>query len=114
MLFVLYGQDTVRARIEAISQLTPTVKALSITPISPITFRAGQWLDCFFPNVSTIGGFSIVNAPEEYAKSGKLELAVKQSTHPPALWVRRAPHALPPLHTAHLQLSVSCRVLGPH
>jgi len=43
----------------------------------------------FIPCVETVGGFSICNSPEDLQRNGELDLAVKCSDHPPALWVHQ-------------------------
>ncbi|ODN00665.1 Oxidoreductase NAD-binding domain-containing protein 1 [Orchesella cincta] len=51
------------------------------------TFKAGQWVDLFIPNLETVGGFSMFSSPTELNENNQLKLAVKYSTHPPALWM---------------------------
>ena len=44
-------------------------------------------IDFFIPGVATVGGFSICSSPRELKDTSTIELAVKHSNHPPALWV---------------------------
>ncbi|XP_069114286.1 oxidoreductase NAD-binding domain-containing protein 1-like [Argopecten irradians] len=39
------------------------------------------------PNVEKVGGFSMCSSPQRLVDDGLLDLAVKRSDHPPALWV---------------------------
>ena len=41
----------------------------------------------FIPQVDIVGGFSMYSSPEQLQREGTLDLAVKYSKHPPALWV---------------------------
>ena len=45
------------------------------------------WLDLHIPGVSTVGGFSMYSSPSQLLKDRTLDLAVKYSRHPPALWI---------------------------
>ena len=53
----------------------------------PSTFKAGQWVDFFIPNVEMIGGFSMCSAPSDLENEKSLCLAVKYSEWPPANWL---------------------------
>jgi len=77
------------AVIKQVEDLSPTVKKLTLIPQQPkeVVFKAGQWVDFFIPEVSTVGGFSMCSAPQTLLEEGTLELAVKYSNHPPAKWV---------------------------
>lgn len=44
-------------------------------------------MDFFIPGLSTVGGFSICSSPKQLKEESTIELAVKHSEHPPALWV---------------------------
>ena len=44
-------------------------------------------VDFFIPGLATVGGFSICSSPRELKEFNTIELAVKDSQHPPALWV---------------------------
>ena len=46
-------------------------------------------VDMFIPQVDIVGGFSMYSSPEQLQREGTLDLAVKYSKHPPALWVHR-------------------------
>ena len=39
------------------------------------------------PGLDVIGGFSITSTPAQLRQQGTLDLAVKQSDHPPAAWL---------------------------
>ena len=41
----------------------------------------------FIPNMETVGGFSICSTPEQFLMTEEVELAVKNSPHPPANWI---------------------------
>lgn len=77
------------ATVNLIEILSPTVKRLTLAPHQPkdLVFKAGQWVDFFIPDVSTVGGFSMCSSPQTLREKGILELAVKYSKHPPAKWV---------------------------
>lgn len=44
-------------------------------------------VDVHIPSVETVGGFSMSSSPGAALRDRRLELAVKFSKHPPALWV---------------------------
>ena len=44
-------------------------------------------VDMFIPGVKTVGGFSICSTPEQLMVTKEIELAVKNSAHPPANWI---------------------------
>lgn len=86
--------------------IAPAVKGLRLRPeATPVTYEAGQWLD-FFTDVG-VGGYSMTSAPDTSAAArralaasgaapppaGHLDLAVKRSRCPPAVWVHE--HAAP-------------------
>ena len=50
-------------------------------------FQPGQWVDFHAPGVATIGGYSIVSPPSQLKCHRTCDIAVKESRHPPALWV---------------------------
>jgi len=62
---------------------SPTVTLLDLS-IPSLTFAPGQWLDFCIPTADWIGGFSIASGP---AADETIQIAVKESTHPPAHWV---------------------------
>lgn len=47
-------------------------------------------VDLFIPGVDTVGGFSVTSSPQELDMQSTLKLAVKYSTHPPALWIHNS------------------------
>jgi len=76
------------ATILNITDLSISVKKLELEVHDKnVSFKAGQWVDFFIPNVTTVGGFSMCSTPQLLQKQGRLELAVKYSEHPPAKWV---------------------------
>jgi len=77
------------AKIVEISNATPTIKKLVVhVDNNNFTFKAGQWVDFHIPGVSTmVGGYSMYSSPLLLQQQQLLHLAVKYSTHPPALWV---------------------------
>ncbi|XP_013217265.2 oxidoreductase NAD-binding domain-containing protein 1 isoform X2 [Ictidomys tridecemlineatus] len=44
-------------------------------------------IDFFIPGVSVVGGFSICSSPRLLEQERMIELAVKYTNHPPALWI---------------------------
>jgi ferredoxin-NADP reductase len=78
---------------------------LEVPPhVAPLaSFKAGQWVDLFAPNVEQVGGFSIVSPPWDLTPTlrpmgatlptkphaSTFELAVKQSKHPAAIWLHK-------------------------
>ncbi len=75
------------ARIVSISNETPTIKRFVLRVDQEFHFLPGQWLDCHLPDVAVVGGYSICSTPKQLQLSRTLELAVKRSDHPPALWM---------------------------
>jgi Ferric reductase NAD binding domain len=79
-----------------------SVRLLRIDVVSspqPLKYSAGQWLDCFLPGVSVVGGYSFVSAQRAHPAlnaiapdlspadpSTRFSLAVKRSKHAPAAW----------------------------
>uniref|UniRef100_A0A9L0SFX3 Oxidoreductase NAD binding domain containing 1 n=1 Tax=Equus caballus TaxID=9796 RepID=A0A9L0SFX3_HORSE len=45
------------------------------------------WVDFFIPGVSVVGGFSICSSPRLLEQERMIDLAVKYTNHPPALWI---------------------------
>ncbi len=41
------------------------------------TFRPGQWVDLFVPNMFKVGGFSIASTPTQLSSQGIIDIAVK-------------------------------------
>ncbi|RUS78325.1 hypothetical protein EGW08_013903 [Elysia chlorotica] len=76
------------AKVSEIENLSSTVKLMKLhVNDKNVSFQAGQWVDMFIPGVETVGGFSMCSPPHLLAETGTLHLAVKYSTHPPALWI---------------------------
>ena len=44
-------------------------------------------VDFIIPNIETVGGYSMCSSPIYLQKNRMLELAVKNSLHPPANWI---------------------------
>lgn len=57
--------------------------ALTIVDLFAFPFR----VDFFIPGVSVVGGFSICSSPRLLEQERMIELAVKHTNHPPALWI---------------------------
>ena len=51
------------------------------------SFQPGQWIDFHALGVPIIGGYSIVSPPSQLTSMRTFDIAVKQSSHPPAHWV---------------------------
>ena len=77
----------VRATVAAVAQATPTIKTFELALEAPTPFAAGQWLDVHIPGLETVGGFSLVSAPAQSLQ--RVQLAIKESAHPPARWMHR-------------------------
>jgi len=86
-----YDPGATAAQVVAITQLSSTVKGLTLQvkekQTSDLHFHAGQWLDFFIPEEEKVGGFSMCSSPTDLAKNGTVDLAVKFSTWAPANWV---------------------------
>ncbi|XP_033763004.1 oxidoreductase NAD-binding domain-containing protein 1-like isoform X2 [Pecten maximus] len=77
-----------RATVVKVKDESSTVKKLSLkVHDKSLFFKAGQWVDMMIPNVAKVGGFSMCSSPRQLVEDNLLELAVKRSDHPPALWV---------------------------
>ncbi|ESO82061.1 hypothetical protein LOTGIDRAFT_170336 [Lottia gigantea] len=50
-------------------------------------FKAGQWVDMYIPGVDVVGGFSMSSSPKTLLTDHTIELAISNSSHPPAHWV---------------------------
>lgn len=85
--------DTVAATVVSISDLSQTVKSLTLKvdenliKSTGLSFKAGQWLDFFIPGEPQVGGFSMTSSPHELQSLSTLDLAVKVSSWPPARWI---------------------------
>ena len=120
------------ASIEAVHQITPSVKRLRLHVVSSnpqiifsqqlhaivcpasrcpnsaencclqqdrsFSFQPGQWIDFHAPGVPIIGGYSIVSSPSQLTSLRTFNIAVKQSSHPPAHWVHTQVHTWLQLH----------------
>ncbi|XP_006883465.1 PREDICTED: oxidoreductase NAD-binding domain-containing protein 1 [Elephantulus edwardii] len=76
------------AKVCGLADESPSVKMLRLhVAKKDLAFRAGQWVDFSIPGVPVVGGFSICSSPRLLQQERILELAVKYTTHPPALWV---------------------------
>ncbi|XP_075778225.1 oxidoreductase NAD-binding domain-containing protein 1 isoform X2 [Pelodiscus sinensis] len=76
------------AKVCGITNESETVKRLRLAVSNKdFTFKAGQWVDFFIPDVAVVGGFSICSSPGLLEEEGVLELAVKHTVHPPAHWI---------------------------
>jgi len=51
------------------------------------TFRPGQWIDTYVPNLPKPGGFSFVSTPKFFHDSGKVSLAIQNTDNPPSKWL---------------------------
>jgi phenol/toluene 2-monooxygenase (NADH) P5/A5 len=61
-----------------IDALTPTIKSIRLRLDRPLDFQAGQYVQLSIPGVPQTRAFSIANAPEDVAKTGEIELNVRQ------------------------------------
>ncbi|XP_003480062.3 oxidoreductase NAD-binding domain-containing protein 1 isoform X2 [Cavia porcellus] len=76
------------AKVCGITRESPSVKSLRLfVTDKEFSFKAGQWVDFFIPGVSVVGGFSMCSSPRLLKQERVIELAVKYTNHPPALWV---------------------------
>ena len=48
------------------------------------SFRPGQWIDMFIPDVDVVGGFSMTSIPSQLPY---FSLAIKDADHPPTRWL---------------------------
>ncbi|XP_021497409.1 oxidoreductase NAD-binding domain-containing protein 1 isoform X2 [Meriones unguiculatus] len=85
---VLRREVMAAAKVCEITYQSPSVKSLRLLVADKdFSFKAGQWVDFFIPGVSVVGGFSICSSPQLLERERIIELAVKYTNHPPALWV---------------------------
>ncbi|XP_047624750.1 oxidoreductase NAD-binding domain-containing protein 1 isoform X1 [Phacochoerus africanus] len=76
------------AKVCGVAHESPSVKRLCLLVADKdFSFKAGQWVDFFIPGVSVVGGFSICSSPRLLEQERIIELAVKYTNHPPALWI---------------------------
>lgn len=81
------AMDTFSARVERILPLSATTKQLSLAVPRELGFQPGQWIDFIIPGEPVVGGYSICSAPQQLYTHGTLDIVVKRSPHPPAVWV---------------------------
>ncbi|KAM9187359.1 oxidoreductase NAD-binding domain-containing protein 1 isoform 2-T2 [Dugong dugon] len=80
------------AKVCGAANESPSVKRLHLLVAEKdFSFKAGQWVDFFIPGVSVVGGFSICSSPRLLEEERIIELAVKYTNHPPALWIHNQP-----------------------
>ncbi|XP_012322173.1 oxidoreductase NAD-binding domain-containing protein 1 isoform X2 [Aotus nancymaae] len=83
------------AKVCGAANESPSVKSLRLLIADQdFSFKAGQWVDFFIPGVSVVGGFSICSSPRLLEQERMIELAVKYTNHPPALWVHNKKNIL--------------------
>lgn len=76
------------ATVVDVSEESKTVKRLTLNIHDKLfSFKPGQWVDMFIPGVDIVGGYSICSSPEQLLMSHQIQLAVKNSKHPPAHWI---------------------------
>uniref|UniRef100_A0A0P4W8E4 Oxidoreductase NAD-binding domain-containing protein 1 n=1 Tax=Scylla olivacea TaxID=85551 RepID=A0A0P4W8E4_SCYOL len=76
------------ATVTRVWQASPSVRCLTLAVHDPrVSFKGGQWVDLFIPGLEIVGGFSMCSPPHQLAQEGTLDLGVKYSKWPPALWV---------------------------
>ncbi|CAG7699674.1 unnamed protein product [Allacma fusca] len=84
--------DTIHsAVVVSLQDVSPTTKAFDLqvgktADGEGFFFSPGQWLDVFIPGLEVIGGFSLTSTPKQLVLTGRVSLAVKYSTWPPAHW----------------------------
>lgn len=82
--------DSLAGKVTKLEDISPTVRRLTVSlDKSAInsSFKAGQWVDFFIPGEPQVGGFSMWNSPDNFSRTGDIELAIKFSKWPPAHWV---------------------------
>ncbi|XP_014393042.1 PREDICTED: oxidoreductase NAD-binding domain-containing protein 1 isoform X1 [Myotis brandtii] len=78
------------AKVCGTANESPSVKRLRLLVADQdFSFKAGQWIDFFIPGVSVVGGFSICSSPRLLEQERVIELAVKYTNHPPAVWIHK-------------------------
>ncbi|WP_233873141.1 NADH:ubiquinone reductase (Na(+)-transporting) subunit F [Paraburkholderia adhaesiva] len=70
-------QDFV-GEVVRIETLTPTIRSIRLRLDRPIDFQAGQYVQLSIPDIPQTRAFSIANAPDDVAKTGEIELNVRQ------------------------------------
>lgn len=85
---VIRREVVAAAKVCGAASESPSVKSLRLlVDDKDFSFKAGQWIDFFIPGVSVVGGFSICSSPRLLEQKRMIELAVKYTNHPPALWI---------------------------
>lgn len=85
---VLRREVIAAAKVCEITHESPSVKSLRLLVADKdFSFKAGQWVDFFIPGVAVVGGFSVCSSPRRLERERIIELAVKHTNHPPAVWV---------------------------
>uniref|UniRef100_A0A8C6RKU4 Oxidoreductase NAD-binding domain-containing protein 1 n=1 Tax=Nannospalax galili TaxID=1026970 RepID=A0A8C6RKU4_NANGA len=85
---VLRREVVAAAKVCGTTDESPSVKSLHLLVADTnFSFKAGQWVDFFIPGVSVVGGFSICSSPRLLEQERMIELAVKYTNHPPAVWI---------------------------
>jgi len=83
------------AKVVEIQNISSKVKTLRLQIASKeFSFLSGQWVDFIIPNVDTVGGYSICSSPRYLHEFRMLDLAIKNSSHPPAEWVHSKHHII--------------------
>ena len=101
---VLTIQGFFLTRIAGIRVGTPSVRLIDLKLIRPpdrqvdclpyhrceepqlFTFKPGQWIDTYVPNLPNPGGFSFVSTPKTFLDSGLASLAIQNTDNPPSKW----------------------------
>lgn len=79
-----------KATVAGLRMESLSVKVVTLTVESPsFTFKAGQWVDVFIPDMEEVGGFSIWTSPFRLETERLVDLAVKYSAYPPAQWIHK-------------------------
>ncbi|MDE1950729.1 MAG: 2Fe-2S iron-sulfur cluster binding domain-containing protein, partial [Burkholderiales bacterium] len=65
------------ARIQAVADLTPTIKGFTLALDRELDFQAGQYVQLRLPGVAGDRPFSIANSPGDVARRGVIELHVR-------------------------------------
>jgi hypothetical protein len=53
------------------------------------TFKPGQWIDTYVPQLAKPGGFSFVSTPKTFNDFGIASLAIQKTDNPPSQWLWR-------------------------
>ncbi|KAF6023835.1 OXNAD1 [Bugula neritina] len=80
-----------RAKVILAEYLSPTIRWFRLQTLEPLPsrFYAGQWLDLHIPMTDrvVVTGYSMCSSPQQFLKSGQLDLAVKRSDDSAASWM---------------------------